>query len=229
MNLTFKASMQKQWTLTDDTIIVGKREIPLSSVIKTTHSPSQDVFHNGVIMVYYGSGALDFAALAYPRKQIKEGEEAAEYIASVVNPEKFKKNKEIREKGFRKRCKICGKIICYTLEDLERNERLRKDALLSSVGGIATALSGHYAASATQTQTAGDELNRIIDYDKCPSCGSRELIDLTDEDLARINAQQNGASVASSADELKKFKELLDMGIITQEEFDTKKKQLLGL
>ncbi len=33
----------------------------------------------------------------------------------------------------------------------------------------------------------------------------------------------------SSADELKKFKELLDMGIITQEEFDAKKKQLLGL
>ena len=33
----------------------------------------------------------------------------------------------------------------------------------------------------------------------------------------------------SSADELKKYKELLDSGIITQEEFDTKKKQLLGL
>ena len=33
----------------------------------------------------------------------------------------------------------------------------------------------------------------------------------------------------SSADELKKFKELLDMGIISQEEFDAKKKQLLGL
>jgi predicted Zn-dependent peptidase len=33
----------------------------------------------------------------------------------------------------------------------------------------------------------------------------------------------------SSADELKKYKELLDQGIITQEEFDAKKKQLLGL
>ena len=33
----------------------------------------------------------------------------------------------------------------------------------------------------------------------------------------------------SSADELKKFKELLDSGVITQEEFDAKKKQLLGL
>ncbi len=33
----------------------------------------------------------------------------------------------------------------------------------------------------------------------------------------------------SNADELKKFKELLDMGVITKEEFDAKKKQLLGL
>jgi len=33
----------------------------------------------------------------------------------------------------------------------------------------------------------------------------------------------------SNADELKKFKDLLDNGVITQEEFDAKKKQLLGL
>ena len=33
----------------------------------------------------------------------------------------------------------------------------------------------------------------------------------------------------SNADELKKYKDLLDSGIITQEEFDVKKKQLLGL
>ena len=46
------------------------------------------------------------------------------------------------------------------------------------------------------------------------------------------NSEPTTPSVASStfnADELKKFKELLDMGVITQEEFDAKKKQLLGL
>lgn len=37
------------------------------------------------------------------------------------------------------------------------------------------------------------------------------------------------AAPASSADELLKFKQLLDSGAITQEEFDAKKKQLLGL
>lgn len=33
----------------------------------------------------------------------------------------------------------------------------------------------------------------------------------------------------SNADEIKKYKELLDSGVITQEEFDAKKEQLLGL
>ena len=34
---------------------------------------------------------------------------------------------------------------------------------------------------------------------------------------------------AGNADELKKYKDLLDSGVISQEEFDAKKKQLLGL
>ena len=34
---------------------------------------------------------------------------------------------------------------------------------------------------------------------------------------------------SSNIEEIKKYKELLDMGIITQAEFDAKKKQLLGL
>ena len=48
------------------------------------------------------------------------------------------------------------------------------------------------------------------------------------------NRQNNKGSVTvvnnnSNADELKKYKDLLDSGIITQEEFDAKKKQLLGM
>lgn len=41
--------------------------------------------------------------------------------------------------------------------------------------------------------------------------------------------KSKGASELGVADELKKYKELLDSGVISQEEFDAKKKQLLGL
>lgn len=37
------------------------------------------------------------------------------------------------------------------------------------------------------------------------------------------------APASSVADEILKFKQLLDMGAITQEEFDKKKKELLGM
>lgn len=47
-----------------------------------------------------------------------------------------------------------------------------------------------------------------------------------------IKSQGDRATVVSqvsAADEIKKFKELLDLGVISQEEFDAKKKQLLGI
>lgn len=52
--------------------------------------------------------------------------------------------------------------------------------------------------------------------------------------LQKIKAAQSAntgkiVQQVSAADELKKFKELLDMGVISQQEFDAKKKQLLGL
>ena len=47
--------------------------------------------------------------------------------------------------------------------------------------------------------------------------------------IERQEKLQRDIPAKSNADELKKYKELLDGGIITQEEFDAKKKQLLGL
>ena len=50
------------------------------------------------------------------------------------------------------------------------------------------------------------------------------------KDRIRASKQKAAAPAAavSGADELRKFKELLDMGVITQEEFDKKKQQILG-
>ena len=49
--------------------------------------------------------------------------------------------------------------------------------------------------------------------------------------LEQIKPQEKvvQTNVASAADEIKKFKELLDMGAITEDEFNAKKKELLGL
>ena len=57
-----------------------------------------------------------------------------------------------------------------------------------------------------------------------------DIIKVFDEYKANDSAADaQTVQQVSAADELKKFKELLDMGVINQEEFDAKKKQLLGL
>lgn len=89
------------------------------------------------------------------------------------------------------------------------------------------------------------------DYDNCPNCGdflleTTILRDVWQEYSADKKAKMKRAfadgkylrtsqyvnsssTVIGGADEIKKYKELLDNGAITQEEFDAKKKQLLGL
>ena len=60
---------------------------------------------------------------------------------------------------------------------------------------------------------------------------AQEIVSVINEQL-RDRQTTKTVTVAESkseAEELKKFKELLDSGIITKEEFDSKKKQLLGL
>lgn len=54
------------------------------------------------------------------------------------------------------------------------------------------------------------------------------IIDI-EKALHTAKAEKENKNAPSSADEIKKYKELLDNGVITQEEFDAKKKQLLGL
>lgn len=48
------------------------------------------------------------------------------------------------------------------------------------------------------------------------------------ERIVPTNINHSTSSNSSALDEIKKLKELLDMGAITQEEFDIKKKEILG-
>ncbi len=61
---------------------------------------------------------------------------------------------------------------------------------------------------------------------------NEKMIEVSNYVKQRVDDVKNnvGAPTAaiSPAEELKKFKELLDMGVISQEEFDAKKKQILG-
>ena len=132
---------------------------------------------------------------------------------------------------YRKRCNVCGQIFCYTDNDLAHNKELLDEAVKARKMAVMEALGGTRFASNQNTDRADSLESKIIDYSKCPKCNSADLADISEDEFKNIKESQNngGNSTLSPADELKKFKELLDMGAITQEEYDAKKKQLLGL
>lgn len=69
-----------------------------------------------------------------------------------------------------------------------------------------------------------DKLNAIVAPTAAPAAYTAPAAP-----VAPAPAPAAPASVSEAADDLMKLKELLDAGILTQEEFDAKKKQLLGL
>ena len=90
----------------------------------------------------------------------------------------------------------------------------------------AVALTGSLYPAYVADKRASEAKARIVDFSRCPNCNSTELEELTKEE---VDKKKNTNTVTSPVEEIKKYKELLDSGIITQEEFDAKKKQLLGL
>ncbi len=142
------------------------------------------------------------------------------------------KDSSFTDRKYYRKCNACGKVYCYTDLDIKKNVEIAEKAKKEANMGILSALGGSGVESTMNRQRTDDLLNQIVDYKKCIYCKSSHIEEISKEQYQAEEAKQavpTGSSVSSAADELKKFKELLDMGIVTQEEFDAKKKQLLGL
>lgn len=129
----------------------------------------------------------------------------------------------------RMRCNVCGHIFCYTDEDVTKNLGNAGMGAIAAIGGLAAALGGGSIFHTHHLQGQADRYtDKIVDYSRCPSCHSTDISEIKKGETAQPKTSAPTPAV-SPIEEIKKYKELLDMGIITQEEFDVKKKQLLGL
>lgn len=126
------------------------------------------------------------------------------------------------------KCNVCGHIFCYSGLDVRQNAEHMKNAQRSALRSASQAIFTNQISSQMSANDAQRHMDKIVDYSHCPKCHSADLVQVTAEEAKNATANQN-APATSAMDELKKLKELLDMGIVTQEEFDAKKKQLLGL
>ena len=139
---------------------------------------------------------------------------------------------EVKKKEYRMKCNVCGKIFCFTEDDLEYRQNQLKNAVISSIGAVANAAAGSIWASNELNKSADRQLNNAIDYSRCPECNSTDLTLLSEEEFEAIKTQSQSSvqePKKTLVEQMAEYKQLLDMGVITQEEFDAKKKQLLGL
>jgi len=72
-----------------------------------------------------------------------------------------------------------------------------------------------------------DENSIMFDHDELEK--ARAIKSYIERILTDTHSQPSPVTQLSPADEIRQYKQLLDDGIITQEEFDAKKKQLLGI
>ena len=157
--------------------------------------------------------------------KIEEDPEVEELIAELMDDTSSSNGEH------RMRCNVCGKVFCYTIADIQQNMAHAKEAQMhATLSFLGTRLDAY--AQQSQSRSA---LDKIVDYTHCPSCHSTNITEISAKEWEAMQQTVGTApspvssSACSAADELKKFKELLDLGIITQEEFDAKKKQLLGM
>lgn len=156
----------------------------------------------------------------------KSDKEAIEYIHQRFMQE--------QNKPHIMKCNICGQIYTYTFAEMDEQLKKMKTAAGSMVGATLTSLASSRLVGSVQSGNAQAQVNSAADkldaLSRCPNCRSTDATEITAEEAAKIRAASTvPVQAASNADELKRFKELLDSGIITQEEFDAKKKHLLGL
>lgn len=227
MDYTFKAPLKKEWRITDDKLYTGNNVYPLSAITFVLNMPSGSILTDGLMQINTNDKKVH--RLCYARSQ---NAAAAEVFKFVKEKSEFKDavkvgNQYVVDKEFKMLCLACNKQFFYTQKDVSDNLTKAKQAQLSAVSSGLNALAGSSIVASTESANANQLLSQIRDFSKCPYCNSTNIREMTDAEWqARQSTSQN---TVSSADELRKFKELLDSGVITQEEFDAKKKQLLGL
>ncbi len=96
-------------------------------------------------------------------------------------------------------------------------------------GHIKFLVKGFAETSSVSFGSVSDSDRHAVLFGKKLNEEANKMKNFVETKLSQASSATPIIQQASAADELKKFKELLDAGVITQEEFDAKKKQLLGI
>lgn len=251
MNITFKAPTPfvKPWTLEDSRIIFGNDIINLEDIIDFSVSGKPSALVSSIITILTNDSKKFL--LSVGGKQKEQWKEAIDYLEAHVHRGTLKKETNadgiiydvtgsrgrrlivFEDKVIIKTSVTAGSILTGNVSDGE------KTIYYADCIGIQFKESGlqlGYLQLETASALMNNKASNFFNENSFTFEGSvlngqmQEIADYIRAKIEECKKQKRGETAAvSAADELKKFKDLLDMGVITQEEFDAKKKQLLGL
>lgn len=251
MREDFKVFGLKAWAVTDNSLIYGNQEIPYSDLtsINLLTTPTTPLT-NGVAQAVARSGKVYTLAFKHADKM------RAHQVINFVK-DKISESQGITKNYRYKLVSHTGSylevyddyLILYFMPvgsvtasiargGVTGGKRLNfsditsiqfKEPVGVTAGFIQFAYAGSVENKAGMIAAANDENTILFGSDQLTL--AREIVDYVEGARKKQGQSQQTTVIqqTSAADELKKFKELLDMGVITQEEFDAKKKQLLGL
>ena len=251
MNERFKAFGCKEWGITETHLIFGNQEIPYNELaffnLVTTPTTS---LTNGVINAMHKGKILTIA--------FKHADKARAHSAVSYVKEQIDRANGI-EKNYVYKLEAHTGTTLEVYEDHVIINFMQTGSLMTNIargGALAgkkipfeTLTSVQFREPSGLTvgflqfaypgsiESKGGIINSINDENSVPIQPhhvelAREIVEYIEnkrKELRNANTTTTVVQQTSAADELKKFKELLDMGILTQDEFDAKKKQLLGL
>lgn len=120
-----------------------------------------------------------------------------------------------------RKCEVCGKIYCYTDDDLKKSKANSFNKTVSAIGTIASVLGGGNMLTSAyldnQTQKYGD---KVVDYTKCPNCNSTKT-HLVEDVVVNNNHNNNQVTFSENRERDILKKKWLDQGLIDKEDYDT--------
>ena len=177
-----------------------------------------------------------------PGYQAPVGQPAPGYQAPVAQPTPGQEGLYYELKGAQKVLRVYDDRV--TLEIIKNARAVltqnwfggTKEIYYSDMLGIQYKEAGDFILGYIQFETAssrggdnfGSENSWTFDYRTVPNEKAKEVEHFVRDKMRKAKQPQAAVQQKSAAEELLNWKQLLDAGVISQEEFDAKKKELLG-
>lgn len=90
---------------------------------------------------------------------------------------------------YRRKCKVCGKVYCYSDLDISDNAANSLVSGLSALGAVASLFGGTKLDTYALTAQMDRYDSKTINFNRCPNCGSLDTILLSDEEWLTIQKE----------------------------------------